>query len=451
MRFLFVVLVAVPLFGQRELGREIFKQLIEINTGDSVGDNTRAANVMAERFVAAGFPAGDVQVLGPVARKGNLIVRWRGKGTEKPILFLGHLDVVEALRSDWSFDPYVFREEGGYFYGRGTTDMKGDDATLVAAFLRLKREGFRPSRDLILALTSDEENGNSNGVMWLLKNHRALIDAEYCINLDGGGGALRKGARLYYSVQAAEKTSVHFKVEVTNPGGHSSQPVKENAIYRLAAGLERLSRFEFPVALNDVTRSFLERMSQLEKGQTSADLKAILSNPRDAEAGGRLSGSGFFNAQLRTTCVATQLAAGHAPNALPQTATANVNCRILPTDSVDGIERRLNEAMGDSNIKITRPVGTGVSPMSLPDAKLLGTVKGLVERLWPATPVVTVMDTGASDGKFLRLAGIPTYGASGMFGDLDDNRAHGRDERCLASSFYEGMEFMYGLVRELGR
>ena len=445
------MLISLPLCAQPELAREIFKQLIEINTTDSVGDNSRAANAMADRFRTAGFPDRDIQVLAPAPRKGNLIVRWRGTGTARPILFLGHLDVVEALRSDWSFDPFQFREQEGFFYGRGTQDMKADDATLVAAFLRLKREGFQPARDIVLALTADEEGGDSNGVIWLLKNHRGLIDAEYCINLDGGGGALRNGNRLYMAVQAAEKTSIHFRFEVTNPGGHSSLPVKENAIYRLAAGLERLSQFEFPVSLNDVTRSYLERMSALEKGQQAEDLKAILRNPRDASAGARLSSSSFFNAQLRTTCVATTLAAGHAQNALPQTAAANVNCRILPTDSIDGIERKLNEVVADPKIRILRAGGSGVSPISMPDAKLLGALRRLTEKLWPGTPVVTVMDTGASDGKFLRLAGIPTYGATGMFTDLDDIRAHGRDERTLVKAFYEAQDFMYGLVSELAK
>jgi acetylornithine deacetylase/succinyl-diaminopimelate desuccinylase-like protein len=451
MRIVFAMLISLPLCAQPELAREIFKQLIEINTTDSVGDNTRAANAMADRFRAAGFPDRDIQVLAPAPRKGNLIVRWRGTGTARPVLFLGHLDVVEALRSDWTLDPFQFREQEGYFYGRGTQDMKADDATLVAAFLQLKREDFQPARDVILALTADEEGGDSNGVIWLLKNHRDLIDAEYCINLDGGGGALRNGNRLYMAVQAAEKTSIHFRLEVTNSGGHSSLPVKENAIYRLAAGLERLSQFEFPVSLNDVTRSYLERMSALEKGRQAEDLKAILRNPRDATAGARLSSSGFFNAQLRTTCVATTLAAGHAQNALPQTAAANVNCRILPTDSIDGIERKLNEVVGDPKIRISRAGGAGVSPISMPDAKLLGAVRRLTEKLWQGTPVVTVMDTGASDGKFLRLAGIPTYGATGMFTDLDDIRAHGRDERTLVKAFYEAREFIYGLVSELAK
>ncbi len=448
---MFMLVLCMPAMAQPNLGREIFKQLIEINTTDSVGDNTQAAQAMAARFKAAGFPDIDISVLAPVAKKGNLIVRWRGTGNARPILFLGHLDVVEALRSDWSFAPFEFREQDGYFYGRGTQDMKADDATLVTAFLRLKKEGFRPARDLILALTSDEEGGNSNGVIWLLKEHRALIDAEYCINLDAGGGALRKDQRLYMSVQAAEKTSVHFKLEVTNPGGHSSLPTAENAIYRLSGGLQRLSHFQFPVSLNDVTRSYLERMSALEQGQTSEDLKSILSNPNDDAAAARLSASPFFNAQLRTTCVATQLAAGHAQNALPQTATANVNCRILPTDSIAGVEAKLKAALADPLIKVSPAGGAGVSPISVPEGQLLTVLKRLTERLWPATPVVTVMETGASDGKFLRLGGIPTYGVSGIFNDLDDIRAHGRDERVLAKSFYEGMEFQYQLVSELGR
>jgi len=307
---------------------------------------------MAARFRSAGFPESDIHVLAPAPRKGNLIVRYRGKDAFSPILFLGHLDVVEALRSDWSFDPFEFREQDGYFYGRGTQDMKGDDAILVTTFMRLKREGFTPVHDLILALTADEEGGGFNGVDWLLKNHRDLIAAEYCINSDGGGGAIRNRRRQYMSVEAAEKTFLSFKLQVTNRGGHSSLPTKDNAIYHLADGLARLAKYDFPVRLNDITRAYFERMASIEAGQPAADMKAIVQNPRDTAAVARLSESPSYNALLRTTCVATMLSGGHAENALPQTATAVINCRILPGDTAMDVERTLKEVLAGSGVDL---------------------------------------------------------------------------------------------------
>ncbi len=347
------VLFAAPAWAQGELAREILKELIETDTTHSVGDTTRAAQNLAARFRAAGFPDADVQVLEPAPRKGNLIVRFRGTGAAHPILFLGHLDVVEALRSDWSFDPFVFLEKDGYFYGRGAQDMKGDDAILIANFLRLKREGFQPARDLILALTADEESGPVNGVAWLVKTHRELIDAAYCVNSDAGGGLMRQGRHEHLSVQVAEKTTSTFQMEATDKGGHSSVPRKENPIYELAAALLRLSKFDFPARLNEVTRASFERMASIERGDRAADLKAILSDPPDPAALARLSASPAINARLRTTCVATMLSGGHSPNALPQTSTAVVNCRILPTDTAEMVERTLNEVIADPKIKLT--------------------------------------------------------------------------------------------------
>ncbi len=454
MRVLTIILSLLPLCAQtpdQKLAREIFKQLIEINTTDSSGDNTRAAEAMAARFRAAGWPAADLQVLAPVARKGNLVVRLRGTGGGKPILFLGHLDVVEARRADWPQDPFEFREQEGYFYGRGTSDMKGDDATLVAAFLRMKRENVRPSRDLILALTSDEEGGPANGVDWLVKQHRPLIDSQFCINTDSGGGHIKNGKHLYMAMQAAEKVFLSFKLEVTNPGGHSSLPVKDNAIYHLADGLSRLSKFDFPVHLFDVTRAAFERGANVYGGQLGADLKAMVQNPGDPAAVARLSAIPFYNAQMRTTCVATMLSAGHAENALPAVATAVVNCRLLPVDKPADIKRTLQEVFADPKIQITEmnePVTTPYTPI---DAKVLTAVTAATARVWPGLPVIPTMDTGASDGIYLIRAGIPTYGVSGVFGDEDDVRAHGRNERILVKSFDDAVDFIYDLVTRLAK
>jgi acetylornithine deacetylase/succinyl-diaminopimelate desuccinylase-like protein len=453
MRCLWALFFCLPLGAQPapQQAREIFKQLIEINTTDSVGDNTRAAEAMAARFRAAGFAESDVHVGGPVPRKGNLVVRLRGTGTARPILFLGHLDVVEARRADWSFDPFQFREQDGYFYGRGAEDMKADDAILVSTFLRMKQEGFRPARDLILALTSDEEGGPANGVDWLLKNHRDWIAAEFCVNSDGGGGVIKKGRQLYVSVEAAEKIFVTFKLEATNPGGHSSLPTKDNAIYELAEGLARLARFDFPVRLFDVTRANFERMAPLYGGPVGADLKAVTQNPNDAAAVARLSATPRYNAWLRTTCVATMLSGGHAENALPQSATAVVNCRMLPVDKQQDVQHTLETVLADPKIRVSVMTPAKAAPYVPMNPLVMRVVTEVAGKTWPGLPVIPQMATGASDAVYLNAGGIPTYGVSGLFGDEDDVRAHGRDERILVKSFDEAIGFMYQVVTTLAR
>jgi acetylornithine deacetylase/succinyl-diaminopimelate desuccinylase-like protein len=452
MRFIAVCLALMPLLAQtpdQKAAREIFQQLIEINTTDSVGDNTKAAEAMAARFRAAGFPESDIRVMGPSPRKGNLVVRLHGTGAARPVLFIGHLDVVEAKREDWPADPFKFREQDGYFYGRGTSDMKGDDATLIAAFLRLKRENFRPTRDLILALTSDEEGGPANGVNWLVTNHRELIDAEYCINPDAGGGHIKNGKRVFLAMEAAEKVFLSFKLEVTNAGGHSSLPTRDNAIYHLADGLSRLGKFDFPVHLFDVTRAGFERSANVYGGQLGEDLKTMVQNPNDPAALARLSAIPFYNAQLRTTCVATMLSAGHAENALPQLASAVVNCRLLPVEKPEEIRHTLEQVLADPKIKLTEMKVPVMTPFHPIDPTVLAAVTGAANKLWPGLPVIPTMDTGASDGIYLIRAGILTYGVSGIFGDEDDVRAHGRDERILVKSFYEAVDFMYDLATRL--
>lgn len=451
MRLYLALVAAIPLCAQPPLAREIFQQLIEINTTDSSGDNTRAAKAMAARFRAAGYPDNDIHVEGPVARKGNLVVRLHGSGTARPILFIGHLDVVEARPSDWSFDPFQFREQDGFFYGRGTQDMKGDDAILVSTFLRLKQEGFRPSRDLILALTSDEEGGTANGIDWLVKNHRAWIDAEFCVNSDGGGGRLKHGRRLFMGIEAAEKIFLSFKLETTNPGGHSSQPRKDNAIYDLAEGLMRLAHFDFPVRLFDVTRANFERMAPLYGGQVEADMKAVIQNPDDRAAVARLSSTPLYNALLRTTCVATMLSGGHAENALPQSATAVVNCRLLPVDTQDNVQRTLEQVLADPKIRVSVMTPAKASQHVPTNPQVLSAVTAAAAKSWPGVPVIPQMGTGASDGVYLNGAGIPTYGVSGIFIDEDDVRAHGRDERVPVKAFDEALPFMYQVVTALAK
>ena len=461
MRTTFVALVAALLSVSSAAGQEagqydrtaraIFKELIEINTTDSSGSTTRAADAMAARLKAAGFPDADVQVIGPDPRKGNLVARLRGNGTAKPILLLAHIDVVEARKEDWSsdLDPFALTERDGFLYGRGTTDDKAMAAIWVATLIRCKQEGFVPARDLIVALTADEEGGGSNGVNWLLANHRALIDAEYVLN-EGGGGELKHGRAIANEVQAAEKVYYSVSLEVRNPGGHSSLPRKDNAIYRLAAALTRLAAFEFPVQLNEVTRGYFSRMASLETGQVAADMKAMTTPAPAPEAANRLAAaSPMYNALMRTTCVATELAGGHAENALPQLARAVVNCRILPGSDSRIVNHTLAEVLADDGIRVT-PIWEAVpSPPSPLRPDLMAAVERHTKEMWPGVIVLPTMATGATDGLYLRNAGMPTYGVDGLFMDVDDVRAHGRDERIGVSEFYAGREFLYRLVKTL--
>jgi len=432
--------------------REIFKQLVEINTSDSVGSTTVAAEAMAARFKAAGFPDADVRVLGPNPRKGNLIVRYRGMGSTRPLLLLAHLDVVEAKREDWSFDPYTLTEKDGYLYGRGTADDKTMAAVFVANLLRLKAERFVPSRDLILALTADEEGGNFNGVKWLLANHRDLIDAEYAIN-EGGGGVMRKGKYLTNEVQAAEKVYQNIRLEVRNSGGHSSMPIKDNAIYHLSAGLSRLAAFDFPVELNEITRTYFERSAPAQAdAQTRADMIAVSKTPTDLAAAARLSAqSPYFNSIMRTTCVATRLEGGHALNALPQLAAANVNCRILPGVSPTQVLATLTKVVADPQIQLSLVDEATPSKPAVLREDVMKAVGTIVASMFPGVPVVPTMSTGATDGLFLRNAGIPTFGVDGLFDDIDDVRAHGRDERVGIKQFNEDLEFQYRLITTLAK
>jgi acetylornithine deacetylase/succinyl-diaminopimelate desuccinylase-like protein len=443
--------------ANRQLSHDIFKQLIEINTTDSVGSVTAAAEAMAQRLRDAGFAAEDVQVLGPNDRKKNMVARLHGTGKHKPVLLIGHLDVVEARREDWTTDPFQFVEKDGFFYGRGTQDMKDGDAAMMMAMIRMKQEGFKPDRDIILALTADEEGGRSNGVDWLLKNHRELVEAEFVLNADGGGITTLNGKPVMMEVDATEKLYADYDLTVTNPGGHSSLPVPDNAIYHLADGLGRLEHFEFPVELNDVTQAYYARMAQIASGQRAADMRAILQNPPDPAAVARLSKDPVDHSKMRTTCVATRLDAGHANNALPQMARANVNCRIAPGHSPQEIREKLVAVVADPQItvKYVGAIGGGTDrsaqkesyapPKLRPD--VFEPLEKVVGQMWPGLPVIPTMATGASDAVYTNAAGLSTYGISGSAIDRYDVRAHGRDERLGVESFYQGVEFYYLFVK----
>lgn len=433
----------------KKLSRDIFKELIEINSTSKYG-STKAAEAMAERLRIAGFKESDIHVIGPDPQHKNLVVRYHGDGKLKPVLFICHLDVVEALREDWSVDPFTFLEKDGYYYGRGTTDVKNDDASLIVNLIRLLKEGFKPDRDIIVALTADEEMGNANGVNWLVTNHRELIDADFCINPDGGGGDEKNGKPVGLGIQTSEKIYVSFRLETKNNGGHSSLPVKNNAIYRLASGLTHLAKYDFPVRLNETTRTFFEKSFEIESGQVKSDILGILKTPADTAAANRITASSaYYNAMMRTTCVATMLKAGHAENALPQTAQATINCRMLPDDSPDSVMSVLKNVLADNQISITQINTTFQTPLSPLKEDITGPVNRIVSAMWPGVSVSPVMSTGASDGKFLRRNGIPVYGVSGMFSDMDDVRAHGRDERIGVKEFYDGVEFTYRLIKAL--
>lgn len=424
----------------KDFAHDVYKQLIEINTTQTYG-TTAAANAVAKRLLDAGFAPADVQLFSEVPSKANLVARLHGRNAAlKPLLLLAHLDVVEAKRADWSFDPFVLREDSGWYYGRGTTDDKAMAAIFVANLIRMKQQGIVPKRDIVLALTADEETGDYDGAKFLIAQHRDLVDAAYGIN-EGGGGAWENGVRRFNGVQAAEKVYLSFYADARNPGGHSSLPSKDNAIYHIAEALTRLAHFDFPVELNDITRTYYQRMSKLELGE---DMAAAARG--DTMAIARLSQQRFYNALMRTTCVATMLQAGHAENALPQSARATINCRILPGKSPDDVENTLRSVIADPEVKLTRVAPPKPSDPSPLTPEMMGAIERVTNEMWPGVPVVPMMGTGATDGLYFRNAGIPIYGVDGIFDDLNDSRAHGKDERLALQSFNEGQEFLWRLV-----
>jgi acetylornithine deacetylase/succinyl-diaminopimelate desuccinylase-like protein len=438
--------------AERAAVLSIFRELIEIDTTHEHGSTGTAAEAVAKRLRAAGIPDADIHIVGPSPSKQNLVARLRGAGTRPPLLLLGHLDVVEARRADWSLEPFHLTERDGYYYGRGTQDMKALDAYWIAHLIRLRREARPLDRDVILALTADEEIGDANGVEWLLANSARLIQAAYALN-EGAGGELKGGRRRTNDVQASEKGYFSFRLEVHNKGGHSSLPERDNAIVRLAHALVAVHDHTFDPRLTPVTRATFDRLAPFETGAVAADLRTVAATapghaPDDAAAT-RLSALPFYNARLRTTCVPTRVQGGHADNALPQLATALVNCRLLPGDSADDVRRALERALADDGVSIVAIGKADVGPDSPLLPELFQAVTAVTSHLWPGVPVMPVMSTGATDGRFLRAAGIPTFGVSGIFSDVDDVRSHGRDERISVQSFFEGQEFTWELLLAL--
>ena len=442
------LLAAVPPIdpATQKLVRDIYQQLVEINTTESTGNMTTAAEAMAARLRTAGFPDADIHLLAPEPRHGNLVARLHGSGAKKPLLLLAHLDVVEAPRDTWTTDPFKLVEQDGWFYGRGTGDDKAMAAIWIATLIRLKQEHFVPDRDIIVALTSDEETGDYNGASWLVQNHRDLVNAAYGLN-EGGGAASRDGKYLYNGINASEKVYVTFALTVRNKGGHSSVPQKANAIYQLAGALTKLANYDFPLKLNEVTREYFKRLGDIEGGELGADMKAVAEH-EDPAAAARLSQTPAFNARLRTTCVATRLDAGHADNALPQMAKATVNCRVLPGEDPEEVKNTLVRVIDDPAIEISWVDKAKPSPPSPLSAEVMKAAEQLTKEFW-SVPVVPTMSTGATDSLYFRNAGIPMYGISGLFGDINENRAHGKDERVGVQQFYDSAQFLYSLVKKL--
>ncbi len=435
----------------RALGRDLLKELIEINSTHAHG-STVIAKSLADRFLAEGFAPADVVLLAPPDHptKGNLVVRLRGAGHGAPILYICHLDVVEAKREDWNFDPFKLTEKDGWLYGRGTIDMKGQDAAVAASLIRLKREGKPPARDIIVAFTADEESeGDANGVDWLLKTHRELIDGSLVINPDGGEAGMKAGRKLYVAVQTSEKVFMTLGLTVTDKGGHSSRPTDSNPIYRLANALARVSQLKFPVHLTETTKLYFSRRAQLEQGVVRADFSAIAAGTADAAAIGRLSADVETNIMLRTTCTATMMDGGHAENALPQRARASIQCRVIPGETPESVAATLRNAIADPSIVISTITAARPSPESAPNPALLATVEAVTHEIWPGVIVLPEMSPGASDSAYSRSAGMPSYGIDGIFDDLDDGRAHGRDERIGVTAFNDDIEFTYRLMKRL--
>jgi len=445
----------------RVLSRQIFKEFIETNSQDSDGSVTAVSLLARKELLKAGFAPEDLILAGPNDRKQNLVVRYRGAADSKlkPVLIICHEDVVEARRADWSTDPYTFVEKDSYFYGRGTQDMKDADADVVSTFVRLKREGYVPNRDIILALTADEEGGKSNGVSWLLKNRPELIQAEFVLNPDGEGPTLHEGKATELLMEATEKTYADYRISATNPGGHSSEPRPDNAIYELMHALLKLESTPFPVELNNVSRSELEQMAKVSSPEVAATIQGVLKTPPDPKAIADFSKDPEANATLRTTCVATMLQGGRAPNALPAVATANVNCRILPGHSQEETRKTLIGIFDDPKLTVEYMADDGtISPTapnreSLPPpplrADVMDPLKQVTAQMWPGMVIIPSMEIGASDSVYTNMAGLPSYGIGGAAIDDNGNRMHGRDERIGVDAYYNSVEFFYLYLKAL--
>jgi acetylornithine deacetylase/succinyl-diaminopimelate desuccinylase-like protein len=437
---------STPPTPQDPTAKAILAELLAIDTTYEKG-TVAAVEALRKRFLAAGFSASDlaVEAYPQKTSQTSLIVRMKGHGAGKPLLYLCHLDVVTAKAADWTVPPFALTEKDGWLYGRGSLDMKGEDANVAAALLRLKREGYVPARDIIVAFTPDEESNGTAGVGWLVEAHRDLIDAGLVLNPDSGTGAFRRGQRAFYGVQTSEKTYITYAAETTNKGGHSSEPRPDNAIYELTAALNRLASFKFPIRITSTVRAFYSAQAQFESGAREADMRAA--GKGDTAAAERLTADPTDNAQLRSTCVATMLEAGHAENALPQRARATIQCRVLPGDTQDETQATLTRVFADPGVHVSVVQPATSSPESPPTANIMAVYEQVVHSMWPQLTVMPSMDAGASDSKFTRTAGMPSYGAISNFFDLEDMRAHGQDERIKAERFAEGGEFAYRLMK----
>ena len=450
--------IAVPAAAQalrpdQQAFRALYKELVETNTTVSTGSCNLAAERMAARLKAAGYADADIKLFpGPAERPldGGLVATLKGSDAKsKAILLLSHLDVVEAKRADWERDPFTFIEEGGWYYGRGISDDKAHGAIFTDAMVRLKQAGKAPKRTVKLALTCGEEGGPFNSADWLVKNHRDWIEAEFALNEGGGGKADAAGKPISLAFQAGEKVYQDFVLETRNPGGHSSRPRPDNAIYELAAGLVRLAQNDFPVMLSDTTRAYFGEMAKLSDAATAGAIRALLANPADAAANAAVSKDPGWHSTLRTTCVATMLDAGHARNALPQRAQANVNCRMFPGESVEKVRGQIMERLGDATISVT-PRASENPEKAAPPPPLSDMVYGpavaLAAKHFPGIPLIPTMATGATDGRYLNAAGIATYGMPGRFGMPDGNGVHGLNERISVAGVMKERDYLFDLI-----
>ena len=458
--FTAVLAFSAPAFAADKSGdsepafRDLYKELVETNTTLSAGSCTLAAERMAARLKAAGYSDDDMHLFATPEhpKEGGLVAVFHGTGSKKkPILLLAHIDVVEANRADWTRDPFTLIEEDGYFYARGSQDDKAMAAIFTDLLIRFKQEGYKPKRDIKLALTCGEEtSGAFNGAEWLSQNHKDWIDAAYAINEGGSGELDENGQKVTFGIQAAEKVFQNYQIETTNPGGHSSQPVPDNAIYDMARDLTKLSALEFPVQFNDTTRAYFTRMADIKGGETGAAMKALISNPTDAAANAIVSADKKWHSMLRTTCVATMISGGHATNALPQRTTTNINCRILPGTSIESVRATLDSAISDpvNHVTIVPPLSPATPTPSL-NPEIMAAIEKVSGKINPGVPILPAMSTGATDGIYTTAAGIPTYGISGIFIDKDGSHAHGLNERIRVSSLMEGRRFQYQFIKVL--
>ncbi|HEY1962306.1 MAG TPA: M20/M25/M40 family metallo-hydrolase [Rhizomicrobium sp.] len=444
----------MPPADNQKLAHDIFRDIVEIRSVHDVGTGG-VANILVKYLKANGFTDSEIHVVPETKypKQVNVVVRLKGKGKGKPVMWICHMDVVDAKKEDWTpgLDPYKFTEKDGYYYGRGTSDMKDEDAAAAAALIRLKKEHFVPDRDLIVAFTADEEVGlEQDGPNFLVKEKRDLVDAGLVMNPDGGSGEIRNGKRLDFSVETVQKTYMTFKMETTNRGGHSSEPRPDNAIYQLANGLMKLAQYQFPYKTNATTRAYFAAIANTATGQKRADLLALSKEPVDQMAAARLAKDIPINAIVHTTCVATMLKAGVQENALPSSANATIQCRVFPGESVEQTRATLEKVAGDPGIKVTLMEPVQEAKETVPDPKVMAKVTKVVHAMWPGVLVMPVMAAGATDSIFSRAAGMPTYGVGGGWNDIDDDRMHGRDERNEKGNFYQTVEFTYRLMKELG-